>query len=65
MADELLETHVFIVRLWKERRDIPDAPDLWRGRAENIATGEIRYFRTAAELAAHLLAQTGAPAAED
>lgn len=59
MADELLETHVFIVKLWNEARDVPDASVIWRGSVENIATGGIKYFQSPAELVSHLTEQSG------
>lgn len=58
MVDELLDTHVFIVKLWSEARDLPDAPVIWRGSVENIATGGIKYFQSLAELASHLAEQS-------
>ena len=64
MADELLETHVFVVKVWNEARDVPDASVIWRGSVENVATGGIKYFQSIAELASYLAEQTAGFGAE-
>jgi hypothetical protein len=38
--------HVFILRIWREPRDVEDAPAIWRGRIEHVTTEESRYFST-------------------
>jgi hypothetical protein len=38
-------THVFILRLWLEPREIEDAQPEWRGVIEHVESGEHRYFR--------------------
>ena len=44
---ELFEanTHVFILRLWLEPREIEGAEPEWRGVIEHVVSGERRYFR--------------------
>lgn len=44
--------HVFIVRIRREAREIPDAPPEWRGMIEYMPTGERRYFRDLNEITA-------------
>jgi hypothetical protein len=38
-------THVFIVRLWLEPREIEGETNEWRGVIEYVPSGERRYFR--------------------
>ena len=38
-------THVFVVRLWQEPREIEGAPPEWRGMIEHVSSGDRRYFR--------------------
>lgn len=38
------DEHVFIVRLWREHREIAGAPEQWRGRAKHMPSGDVRYF---------------------
>ena len=37
-------TLAFIVRIWREPRDLEDAPLEWRGMIEYVASGERHYF---------------------
>ncbi len=37
-------THVFIVRVWHEHREIEAAPPQWRGVIEHVPSGERRYL---------------------
>lgn len=39
------EAHAFIVRIWREPREIDDAASEWRGMIEHVESGERRYFR--------------------
>lgn len=59
MTNGFLETKVFVVRLWRERRDNPMALDVWRGSLENVLSGRLSYFQTLEELAADLSEQSG------
>ncbi len=36
--------HVFILRIWREPREIEGAELEWRGVIEHVPTGERRYF---------------------
>lgn len=36
--------HVFILRIWREPREIKGAELEWRGVIEHVPTGERRYF---------------------
>jgi hypothetical protein len=37
-------THLFIIRVWWERREALDAEPLWRGYIEHVTSGNQRYF---------------------
>lgn len=39
------DPHVFIVRIWYERREIADAKPEWRGVIEHVPSGERRYLK--------------------
>ena len=38
-------SHSFIVRLWRESREIEDAISEWRGMIEHVESGERIYLR--------------------
>ena len=38
------KTHVFMVRVWLERREIEGAGAEWRGVIEHMTSGERRYL---------------------
>lgn len=40
---EMERSHLFLVRIWLE--ELGEDEQEWRGRAQNIATGEALYFR--------------------
>ena len=42
MSSVARDTHVFIVRLWKEPREVDGAQPQWRGMIEHVPTGERR-----------------------
>ena len=42
--------HSFIVRIWWERRDLPDVEQEWRGVIEHVASGEHHYFLYLADI---------------
>jgi hypothetical protein len=44
------DTHVFIVRIWREPREIEEAQAEWRGVVEHIPTGQRRYFKDMDEI---------------
>jgi hypothetical protein len=52
-------TYTFVVRLWQEQREIPDAPALWRGSITDAASRVRRYFGSLDELHAFLAQQCG------
>jgi hypothetical protein len=39
------DTHVFIVRIWLECRDIEGTNVVWRGVIEHVTSGERRYVK--------------------
>ncbi len=42
--------HVFIVRFWRETREIPGAKAEWRGVVEHVPSGERRYAKNLSEI---------------
>lgn len=38
------DTHVFILRIWREGREIEGAEPVWRGVIEHVPSGERRYL---------------------
>lgn len=42
----IVADQIFLIRLWDEARDRPDAEPLWRGRARHVNTSEEAYFAT-------------------
>jgi hypothetical protein len=53
------ESHAFVVRIWEERREIADAPAIWRGFVCDVRNGTRVYFTTLPTLCAYLAGQTG------
>ncbi len=43
-------THAFIVRVWREPREIEGAPPEWRGMIEHVGTGRRRYIKDLREI---------------
>jgi hypothetical protein len=43
-------SQVFIVRLWRERREIEGAAPEWRVMIEHVPTGDRRYLRRVTEI---------------
>lgn len=60
-------TGSFLLRIWEERRDLPDAPRVWRGSIANVQTGDLTYFSTLPEVCRYLEREMGmaAPAEPD
>jgi hypothetical protein len=50
LSTKTLPTHSFIVRVWRESRELPDASQEWRGVVEHVHTGEHHYFLDLAEI---------------
>ena len=48
-------THVFILRIWREPREIEGAAPEWRGTIERIPDGERRSVRTLDEITAFVV----------
>jgi len=42
------------LRLWFEKRELPDAAPEWRGVIEHIESGKKKYFRYLTELTPYL-----------
>lgn len=43
-------THVFIVRIWREPREIEGAAPEWRGVIEHVPDGKRHYLKNLAEI---------------
>jgi hypothetical protein len=41
---------VFVVRIWREPREIEQAPVIWRGVVEHISSGSKLYFENLEEI---------------
>jgi hypothetical protein len=59
MASPVNETQVFIVRIWPEPREIPDAEGEWRGTVEHLDSKEQIAFRFLDKLMAFIAEKTG------
>jgi len=44
------DRHTFIVRIWREPREIEGLVAEWRGLIERVASGDRRYFQRLDEL---------------
>jgi hypothetical protein len=52
-----LATDVFIVRVWREPREIAGAPPEWRFLVEHVRSGSPRYFTRLDAAAAFIASQ--------
>jgi hypothetical protein len=48
------KTHVFIIRIWAEPREIEQATPEWRGLIEYVPTGQKYYFKSLDEMVAFI-----------
>ena len=48
-------TQVFIIRVWREPREIEGQPALWRGVIEHLVSGERCYFTRYSKLIVFML----------
>jgi hypothetical protein len=53
------ESHVFVLKIWKEERDFPEAIPIRRGSIEDVQTRSRVYFGTLQELCSLLSERTG------
>ena len=61
MSDDFEDqTHVFIVRIWSERREIEDTEPEWRGAIEMVSSTDKLYFKTVDAAVAFIVEKTGA-----
>jgi hypothetical protein len=44
------DTHSFILRCWREPRELKEAAPVWRGEVEHVPTGKRIYFKNFEEL---------------
>ena len=40
-----LGSHSFVIRIWRENRDLPDAQPVWRGWIEHVQSRQRHYFQ--------------------
>jgi hypothetical protein len=52
-------SHTFVVRIWEERRELPEALPTWRGRVDEVRTGVRKYFNTLEDLVGYLSSHSG------
>ena len=50
MESSEVDMHSFIVRIWREPREIEGLAAEWRGLIERVGSGERRYFQRLDEL---------------
>lgn len=55
MASFEENTHVFIIRIWLERREIEDAGPQWRGVIEHVFSKQRRYVQDPDDITAFIL----------
>ena len=44
------DTHSFVLRCWREPRELKEAASVWRGEVEHVPTGKRLYFKNFEEL---------------
>jgi hypothetical protein len=44
MGDSKANTYSFVVKIWRERRELAGGEPLWRGRVDYVQGGERAYF---------------------
>lgn len=49
------DTHAFIVRVWRERREIETVVPDWRGMVEHVGSGERRYVKDLDDIVAFIV----------
>lgn len=49
----------FLIRVWRERRDIPNGPAIWRGSIDDVDGGGRFYFVSLPQLLDYVRARTG------
>ena len=50
---QMPQSYLFTVRLWRE--EVGGTQSEWRGKVQQVSTGEAHYFRDWSSLVAHLL----------
>jgi hypothetical protein len=48
-------THVFILRVWRESREVEGSAPEWRGMIEHVPSGERRYVQSLDSISAFIL----------
>ncbi len=44
------EAHSFVIRIWKENRDDPSKPPVWRGWIRHVQSDQLTYFSDTADI---------------
>jgi hypothetical protein len=55
MNDSEDSDHAFIIRIWKENRELEGASPGWRGVIEHVSTGKRRYLQELAHIIAFII----------
>lgn len=53
------EAHSFVLRIWRENREDPDAPAVWRGWIEHVQSEQRHYFRKLGDIPSIVSAYVG------
>lgn len=59
------DVHSFVMRLWRENQEDPDAPAEWRGWIEHVQSGQRHYFRELNDIPAIVAGYVGSDAGLD
>jgi hypothetical protein len=55
MASPESNRHVFVIRIWREQRELKGALPVWRGVIEYVQNGDHRYLKHLDEIALFIL----------
>ena len=63
MDPEERASSAFLIRVWRERREIPEDSPIWRGSIDDVDGGGRVYFMTLPELVDYVCSRAGMSAA--
>ena len=52
-------SRAFLIRVWRERRDIPEDPPIWRGSIDDVDGGPRVYFVSLPEMVDYVRSRAG------
>lgn len=52
-------SRAFLIRVWRERRDLPEDPPIWRGSIDDVDGGARIYFVSLPEMVDYVCSRTG------